>query len=58
MPPTYCVAYPDMDKYYYLFQRYPNFPNLAMEVRTRDCFHLAPVPSSRTPTNPTEPTPM
>lgn len=33
MPQPYCVYYPNADTNYYLYQRYPNFPNLAVEVR-------------------------
>lgn len=51
MPQPYCVAYPEVDKYYYLYQRYPNFPNLAVEVRTRDRLNLAPTPSNPTHLN-------
>lgn len=29
----YCFHYPQNGTYYYLYQRYPNFPNLAVEVR-------------------------
>lgn len=30
---TYCYYYPQNTTFYYLYQRYPNFPNLAVEVR-------------------------
>ena len=34
LPLPYCVAYPDPDTFFYLYQRYPTFPNLAVEVRS------------------------
>lgn len=33
VPQPYCVYYPQEDQYFYLYQRYPNFPNLVVEVR-------------------------
>lgn len=33
LPQPYCVYYPDPDQYFYLYQRYPDYPNLEVEVR-------------------------
>lgn len=38
----YCFYYPQNTTYYYLYQRYPNFPNLAVEVRMPSFTHVAP----------------
>ena len=32
MPEPWCVYYPEPEKFFYLFQRYPFFPNLGVEV--------------------------
>ncbi|EWM30162.1 transmembrane protein 30a [Nannochloropsis gaditana] len=41
LPPTpqpWCVFYPEPDKFFYLYQRYPFFPNLAVEGVTNEHF--------------------
>jgi len=33
VPEPWCVFYPEPEKFFYLFQRYPFFPNLGVEVK-------------------------